>query len=566
MPLRCLLRPISLFVLSAASVIAGCGGGGGDPEGNGELPSATQQYPGGIWEGTVGLGSGQRTAVGFIDPGEDGKGGEFFLARGAAGAAGYDALYGLLRTNVTAVVASNVTYFSVQDGKFAPGVALRGTAAPNPATGKTAAITGNYTSPTGTAAATGTPTTFKLNYSKLNDYPASAALIEGTYRGTGVFGGNWVFTVSGRGVLSGRIGGCTIQGSIAPRSQDSAQYAVTMSLAGDEASCGAAQGTQQTGVAVLRFDEDNVPNGIWVFTRNATGPDNTYVLNGMADPRQPTTPAPTPLSATGNWVGTLTMPAGVTGDLDIYGTVLADGGFFFYTNSSFNHNVLYGRLIRYNDVTTNRFVTANDGVFFDRLAAGTGGTSGASGTAGGYINGVLVDATVESAAANGIGNRLTGTYGYSSQPGGYPTRFTMQPDSLYTLPAGRQASVNAIVGSYRMPGNSFGGHQVDIAIAADGSITGSTSNECLIVGKLLGDLGSGQNQYRVEAFGFLDSPMTPSSSIGCELSSGPSQSGSASAVFDSQGNVSGLRILTAGLLQSGQRAHTVFVGSRRTAP
>jgi hypothetical protein len=560
MPLCRLLRPVSLCVLSAASLIAACGGGGGDPEGSGELPSATQQYPGGIWEGTVGMGASQRTAVGFIDPGEDGKGGEFFLARGAAGAAGYDALYGLLRTNLTAVVASNVTYFSVQDGKFAPGVALRGTAAPNPTTGKTAAITGSYTSPTGTAAATSTPTTFRLNYSKLNDYPASAALIEGTYRGTGVFGGNWVFTVSGRGVLSGRVGGCTVQGSIAPRSQDSSQYAVTMNLAGDAASCGDAQGTQQSGVAVLRFDEDNVPNGIWMFTRNATGQDNTYVLNGIADPRQSTTPSPTPLSATGNWAGTLTMPAGVAGDPDIYGTVLADGGFFFYTNSSFNHNVLYGRLIRYNDVTTNRFVTANDGVFFDRLAAGTGGT------AGGYLNGVLVDATVESAGANGLGNRLTGTYAYSSQPGGYPTKFTMQPDSLYTLPAGRQATVNSIVGSYRMPGNSFGGHQVDIAIAADGSITGSTSNACLIVGKLLGGLGSDQNQYRVEAFGFLESPMTPANSIGCELSSGPSQSGSAAAIYDSQGNVSGLRILAAGLLQSGQRAHTVFVGSRRTAP
>ena len=85
-------------------LVAGCGGGSGaDDVGP---PPGTQQYPGGFWEGTVGTGAAQRTMVGFIDGGEDGKGGEFYLARGAAGAAGYDGLYGLLRTNVTAVQAT----------------------------------------------------------------------------------------------------------------------------------------------------------------------------------------------------------------------------------------------------------------------------------------------------------------------------------------------------------------------------------------------------------------------------------------------------------------------------
>ena len=553
-----------LMSLCLAAVLAGCGGGGSDGGGDAGPPPGTQQYPGGFWEGTVGAGAAQRTMVGLIDGGEDGKGGEFYLARGAAGTAGYDGLYGLLRTNVTAVVATGVTYFSVQDGKFASGLTLRGTATPNAATGKTAIISGNYTSPAATAAATGTPISFKLNYSKLNDYPARANLIAGTYRGSGVFGGQWVITVAPTGVLSGRVGGCSVQGTATPRAQGSALYSVTMNLAGDETSC-SHRGSQQSGVAVLRFDADSVPNGIWMLTRNSIGEDNTFVLNGVADPRQPTTPSPTPLSAAGNWAGTLTLPAGVTGDLDIHGTVLPDGGMFFYTNSSFNHNVLYGRLIRYNnDITTNRFVTANDGVFFDRLIDGTGGYMG------GYVSGVLVDATLESAGANGIANRLTGTYSYPSQPGGYPTRFTMQPDSIYTLPARRagQANVNMIVGGYRMAGSSFGGHQVDIDIALDGSITGITSNECLIVGKLLGNLGGGQqNLYRVEAFGFLENPTsTVANSIGCELSTGPSQSGAAAAIFDSNGEVIGLRILTAGLFQSGQRAHTVFVGTKRPAP
>lgn len=555
-----------MFVLSFAAVLSGCGGSGGDPGGDtagaggGGTPTTVQQYPAGFWEGTVGAGTSQRTMVGFIEAGEDGRGGDFYLARGAAGAGGYDSIYGLLRTNIAAVVATGVTYFSSQDGKFATGLTLRGTAAPNPATGRIATITGNYSSPAGTAAATGGATAFSLSYSKLNDYPASAQLIEGTYRGTGVFGGNWVLTVSARGALSGRVGGCTVQGFMAPRAQDSAAYSVTMNLSGDETSCGL-RGSQQSGLAVLRFDANNVPNGIWVFTRNSIGADNTFVLNGLADPRQPTIPSTTPLSAAGNWAGTLTLPPGVAGDTNIHGTLLPDGGFFFYTNSSFNHNVLHGRLIRFDDdLTTNRFVTANDGVFFDRLIVGS------TSSRDGYINGVLVDATLESADANATASRLTGTYSYASQPGGVPTRFTMQPDSLYTLPAGRQANVNAIVGAYRMAGSSFGGHQVDIDVAADGSITGTTSNECLIVGKLLGDLGANHNLYRVEAFGFLDSPTTPDNFIGCELSSGPSQSGSAAALFDSQGNVIGLRILTAGLSQGGQRSHTVFVGNRRTAP
>ena len=47
-----------------------------------------QQHPAGIWEGTVGSGTSQRTMVGFIEAGEDGKGGDFYLARGAAGAGG----------------------------------------------------------------------------------------------------------------------------------------------------------------------------------------------------------------------------------------------------------------------------------------------------------------------------------------------------------------------------------------------------------------------------------------------------------------------------------------------
>ncbi|WP_313303450.1 hypothetical protein [Diaphorobacter sp.] len=544
------LRWLALVLSSA--LLASCGGGGSDDGDTGPIPG-TQQYPGGIWEGVVGSGASQRVMVGYIDPGPDGKGGEFFLARGAAGASGYDALYGRLSVNVTSVQATGVTYFSVQDGKFASALSLRGTATADKVTGKTSIISGNYSNATNTIAATGASTPFKLTYSKLNDYPGRADLIAGTYRGSGLFGGSWVFTVSPTGVLSGRVGGCQVQGSATPRAADSPVYSINMGLSGDETSCGAS-GTQQSGLAILRFDESKVPNGIWVFTRNATGTDNTFVLNGLADSRQVVTPSPVPLSAAGNWAGTLSLPAGTAGDTSLWGTVLPDGGLFFYTNSSFDHNALYGRLISYNnDATTNRFVTASDGVYFDRLKAATGT----------YYESVLIDSTLESSGTASTATRLTGTYSYPAQPGGYPTGFTMLPDPLYVLPAGKQPSVPLIVGNYRMDGAGFGGHTTSLKVETDGTITGSTSNGCLIVGKLLGNLGTGQNLYRVEAFGYLQDPKVALGNIiTCELATGPSQSGSAAALFDAAGNVTGLRVLSAGLSLTGKRTHTVFVGGK----
>ncbi|WP_313311375.1 hypothetical protein [Pulveribacter sp.] len=548
-----LSRSLSFLALTCAALLSACGGGGGGGDDEG-APVGTQQYPAGIWEGTVGTGTAQRTMVGFIDGGADGKGGEFYLARGAAGAAGYDGLYGLLRANLTAVQATGVTYFSVQDGKFASGLTLRGTASADPATGKTVAISGNYSSPANTAAATGTPTPFKLSYSKLNNYPARPGLLAGTYRGSGVFGGQWVLTVTERGTLSGRVGGCNVQGTAAPRSQDSAAYSVTMNLSGDETSCGY-RSSQQTGVAVLRFDANDVPNGIWVFTRNSIGSDNTFVLNGLKDPDQGPK-LPFGGAVVGNWAGTLTLPAGVTGDRSVWGAVLPDGGLFLYTNSSFNHNALYGQLIAYDSSPQpSRFVSDRDSVtFFDRQLNGSGS----------YVGGVQVELVAEGVAGPGGGaSRLTGSYSYPTQPGGYPTQLVLEPDALYTLPAGSTASIGTIVGSYRMPGVGFGGHTVDMEVAADGSITGETSNGCLIVGKLV-DLGDrSRNLYRVEAFGYLDGPMVPSNSIDCELSTGPSQSGAASALFSANGAVAGLRILAAGESSSGQRAHTVFVGNKR---
>lgn len=549
-----------------ATVLVGCGGGDGD-----ETPVGTQQYPGGIWEGTVGTSTAQRTAIGYIDPGIDGKGGAFFLARGAAGATAYDAIYGVLRADKMVVQATGATYFSVQDGKFASGIAVRGTASADPVTARTSAISGNYSNPAATAAATGMATPFKLAYSSLNNYAATSALIAGTYRGSGTFGtGSWVLTVSSQGLVSGRIGGCTINSadnpngpgsSAAPRSGESPLYGLNLNMSGNTLDC-PVTGTQQTGVAFLCFDSTGVPSGIFAFITNATGTPNVYVLEGRADPRTVTTPSPTPLSVAGSWLGSLTFPAGVIGDSSVYGTVLPDGGMFFYTNSSFDYNLLYGRLIRYNnDATTNRFVTANDGVYFDRLLGGT--------ATGQYIVNVLVDGTLESAAGSGQATRFSGTYSYPAQPGGEPTAFTMVPDPLYALPSGAVPNLALITGVYQMAGKAFGDHTSTLTLWADGAITGVTSNNCLIVGKVLGELGSGLNLYRVEAFSYLADPSTPATFITCDLKDGPSESGTASAQFDNAGNVIGLRILTAGVsgnneqVGTSRRAHTVFDGRRQ---
>ena len=115
-----------------------------------------------------------------------------------------------------------------------------------------------------------------------------------------------------------------------------------------------------------------------------------------------------------------------------------------------------------------------------------------------------------------------------------------------------------------MIGAGFGGHMTALTVEVDGTITGSTSNGCLIVGKLLGNLGTAQNLYRVEAFGYLQDPKaTVGNIITCELAMGPSQSGSAAATFDAAGNVTGLRVVAAGLALSGKRTHTVFVGGKQ---
>ncbi|WP_313070619.1 hypothetical protein [Melaminivora sp.] len=552
-------RASRLVPFAFAMALAACGGGSDDGADDVGPPSGQQQYPAGIWEGTAGTGAGQRPVIGFIDGGADGRGGEFYLARGATGSAGYDSLYGLLRTQGTALQATAVTYYSVQDGKFAQGLTLRGTVAPNPATGRAATISGTYTSPAGTAAATGAPMPFKLGYSRLNDYPARSDLIAGSYQGSGLFGGYWALDVARDGAVTGQVGTCKVAGTITPRAADSAVYTAALDFSGTDNTC--EPRTQQLGVAMLRFGPDNVPSGIWVLTRSTVGQRDTYVLDGVADPRQPG-PAPEGLlPAAGNWQGTLALPAGTGGDVAIAGSVAPDGGFLFYTQGLGSmvagRSALYGRLsIDADSAGSTRFLTARDGVYHERDTASPGAP-------GRYTDGLAVDATLANVGVAGQPLRLVGSYNYPGQTGGFPTRFDMRPAAAYALPVGVVANVNLIVGNYRMSEKTGldGSRDTILTVDGSGAINGQTSDGCLLTGRLAAEMGADRqwrNLYRVETLGYLQGAGGT-----CRQAGGPVQSGVAAAFFGARGEVVGLRILASESGAVARHAHTVFIGERR---
>lgn len=422
----------------------------------------------------------------------------------------------------------------MRDGKFANAVSMRGTVSASATTGRTNAISGNYSDPVQTAAATGATTPFKLAYSDLNNYPARLSLVEGTYRGGGVFGGSWVLSVTPQGVLTGSVGACTVNGTVIPRASDSAVYGVSMSLSGNEALC-KGTGTTQAGVAVLRFDANpGERSGIWVMTRNASGEANTFVLQGKADAPNTATPAPTAQSAAGNWTGTISG-SGATG---ISAAVLPDGGYFFYRAIGNAYDALYGTLL----VTPgSSLVNSNDGVYFSHQAA----------VGNQYTESMVLSGDARTNAS------FTGTYASPAQ-GSAATAFSLVPDTTFPYNGPVPTSVARLAGTYSSPAIGFGGTSVTLKVDALGAITGSTSNGCAITGVIV-PYGAGteanSNLYRVQNVGYTGG--------GCPYNASPQQSGVASARFDAAGQtVTGLRVLTAARAVSGARFQTVFVGSR----
>ena len=520
---------LALLSLSAAA-LTGCGGGSEtDLADTGPVPG-TQQYPAGVWEGTTGVGASARPVLGYIDPGADGQGGEFFFAKSAAGSAGYDALYGRLRVNVTTVLASNVTYFSVQDGKFSNGLSLRGTASANAQTGKTNLVSASYSDPVGTIAATGASTPMKLTYSALNNYPAKLSLIEGIYRGGSVFGGGWVLQISALGTVQGSIGSCTLTGNVAVRPGNSAVYGINLSVTGDEKLCPNAN-TSQAGVAILKFDANSLERtGIWMLTRNGSGSPTTYVLDGGADGPNSVQPAPVQQSAAGYWRGTTNTGANTA----VTAVVMPDNSYFFYKRVGTGYDVLYGTLLT---SAGSSVVSSNDGVYFaSQSSAETQYTAGIE------LNG---DART--------GQSFTGTY-VDPTAGGTTTRFDTTPDPTYLYVSPVPRNIALLEGAYQSRAVGFGGVSMDLDVNKTGALTGLSSDGCKVKATLRAYQGvQNLNFYQVQGLTYTGS---------CAAAGSPAQSGMASAQFDAAGTrITGLRILAAGTGPSGARASTVFLGT-----
>jgi hypothetical protein len=495
------------------------------------LPGA-QQFPGGIWEGTTGSGASARSVFGYIDPGSDGKGGDFYFAKGAAGNSGYDSLYGRLSVNVTSVLATNATYFSGQDGKFAQNLNLRGTASANTVTGKTAVISASYSDPIGTLAATGATTPLKLEYSQLNNYAARAELLAGTYRGGSVFGGGWMLTIGAQGAVSGYVGSCSLTGSAGIQSSNSAVYRINLNLLGDEVLC-PSTGTGQGGVAVLKFDlTTGLRTGIWVLTRNTAGQPTTYVLNGSADAVNPGQPSPVGQSAAGHWAGT----GNAIGNAGTTAVVLPDNAYFFYKRVGTGYDVLYGTLL---GGTQSSLFTSSDGVYFANQQP----------VQNQYSGGVTVNADART------GESFTGSYADPTL-GGASTRFVNSPDPVYPYLSPIPQSVAALAGLYRSNAVGFGGASTSLDISPLGALTGTTSDGCELAAQLQPYPASqaNLNVYRVESLAYKGL---------CPQAGAPLQSGMASAQFDASGTrITGVRILAVGQGPSGQRVNTVFLGGK----
>ena len=513
-----------------AVVLSGCGGGGGSDDLNnaGPLPGA-QQFPGGIWEGTTGSGATTRSVFGYIDPGSDGRGGDFYFAKGTAGNSGYDSLYGRLSVNVTSVLATNVTYFSGQDGKFAQGLSLRGTASANLVTGRTATISASYSDPVGTLAATGANTPIRLAYSPLNNYTARTELLAGTYRGGGVFGGGWMLTISAQGTVSGYVGSCSLTGNAGIQSSNSAVYRINLNLQGDPVLC-PSTGTGQAGVAVLKYEPNTgLRTGIWVLTRHTTGQPTTYVLDGSADAVNLAPPLPVGQSAAGHWA-----PAGSSADLTA--VVLPDNAYFFYKRVGTGYDVLYGTLL---GGALSSLFASSDGVYFANQRS----------VQNQYSGGVTLNADART------GESFTGNYADPTLRGA-SIQFVTRPDTVYPYLSLTPQSLAALAGLYRSNAVGFGGASTSLDISPVGVLTGTTSDGCDVTAQLQPyPAGQGNlNVYRVESLAYTGL---------CPQAGGPLQSGVASAQFDASGTrIVGLRILAAGQGPSGRRANTVFLGSK----
>ncbi|GAA0521626.1 hypothetical protein N5K27_05960 [Pigmentiphaga sp. GD03639] len=497
--------------LLGAGMMVALGACGGGDSGDGGGPAAVQQYPAGIYTGKAGPLATQRDFIGIVDGGRNGTGGNFYFALDTGTSRGYDGLYGGLSVTLATLRATNATYYSTVDGKFvANGVTVSGivtgaASAENPG----ARISGNYSNPAGTAAATSSPLVpFTLDYREdLYVRASSLATMAGTYQGGGPFGGAWNMTVDTAGRLTGSNSGCALTGSVSTPNPARGVYGIVLNLAGTGCS---RPGSTQTGWAVLTYDAKGAKSGIWVFTTDADSKAlNTFILNGLADNSvEPPDPA-TPQFAEGYWTPT-------SGAFE--GVVTPDSYYFLYRRNGAGYDVLSGRLTRV--AGSNSKMTDEAATFYS--AQGT--------TAATSLNGTV------------IGDAFTGSFA-DPAAGNAATQFAMAKDGIYQAAPARLAAVAGK--SYQTP--SLEPLSMTVNVAADGVLSGSRE-ACRIVdsstdGGPISRIGpypgiTTQNLFQVKLI------FTGAACAG-------SEDGIAVAVYDPGAQTAkGLRIFTLGTLTS----------------
>ena len=522
-----------LLYLACATVLAGCGGGDSGDSGGGAV--AVQQYPAGVWVGTAGpVGGTQRQFFGVIDGGATGQGGVYYFAKDTGGI-GYDGLYGTLSVSLATLRATGSTYFSTSDAKFAPSpITVTGTVTGASADVKpNARISGNYSDPVGTAAATGTTIVpFTLSYSTLlTEHVSSKALIAGTYRTGGIFGSSSVVTIDALGNVTGTNAGCTLSGSIgvpnAATTKQTGIYSIALSLGGSTTAC-SQTGTGQSGVAVVQYDANDVKTGIWIFTYNTSGTKNTFVLNATVDVSGPTVPPSTTTQvAEGLYAGTVTTAGGTAETIN--GVVLPDNQYFFYRgNSGTAYDVLYGSL----SVTpsSSTFISTN-GIY----------VTGSAGTVTGGIS-LAGDVRTRTSLTASFADPVNGN-SLSTIATTYNSLYTLRPANLIFL-AGR---------SYTMNGG-FLGKTITLSVDATGAVTGTSSDNCDVTGSIRPYSSTGAQNLYTAALSY--------SGALCPLLTQPQQTGVAVIEFNGINTPTGLRVLTvSNNTSTGERHNTVFLGT-----
>lgn len=525
-----------LIYLACATVLAGCGGGGDSDDGGTTVPSV-QQFPGGVWVGEAGpLGGTRQQFIGVIDGGDAGRGGIFYFAK-STGGVGYDGLYGTLSVTQATLRATNATYFSTTDATFSTApITVSGTVTGAATDNKAnARISGNYSNPAGTAAATGGIVPFTLNYSKtLTEHPSSLALIRGTYRTGGFFGGGSVLTIDGDGKVTGNNVGCTLNGQVSVPNNTRGIYGISLTLGGANTVC-PQTGTTQSGVAVVQYSSFDIKTNLWVFTYNQSGSRNTFVLNATADAEVPAIPpANSTQVAEGLFQGTVTTVGGSAQPSTM--VVLPNDQYFLYRNVGAGYDVLYGSLLVTADTSVFR---STNGVYY--ASQGRVGTE--------YTTPVSVTGDVRTRST------LQATFGDPSRANAVAT-VNLSYDPLYTA---RPAALTYLANKSFRSSNDFLGGTTTLTISASGAITGTSSENCTVGGSIQPYSSTGsRNLYSVS--------LTYTGER-CPLLTKPTQNGVGFIEFDDNFNAARLQLLTTALSRlTGERFNTVFVGENVPTP